>query len=160
MAVNVKGMTDILLAALQVALGEDNPGETIAHVSKQPGDSITLDTEADMVVWVRLIGSTPTIGTPGDVTMNDCYWGLGHDIEMGVLRRSPMPDEAVGEIIMPEPEDITAASDAQYQDLGAMQRALHVARSHFEFLPGTYAPSGPLGGFYGGTWSLTAIEEP
>ena len=158
---NITDVTDILLAALHVELAEDNPEDTIAHVSKQPGDSIVLDMDADLIVWVRLVSSTPTIGTPGDVTIEHCYWGLAHEIEMGVQRRSPMPDEALGqELILPEAEDISAAADLQYQDLRAMQRALIKARSHFEFLPGTYALVGRLGGFMGGTWSLTVIEEP
>lgn len=156
---NLEEVTDLILAALLLELEKDDSFD-LCSASKQPGDALSIDSDCGATVWVRLVDSTPAVATPGDVTAQSCYWGLAHQIELGVTRRSPMPDENLGRLEMPDDDEISAASDAQYRDLGAMHRALKAVKPHLEGMrPGAYVPFGPAGGVVGGTWAIEVLEE-
>lgn len=151
-------ITDLVLAALLLELEKDDSIDTCS-VAKQPGDSISIDSDCGATVWVRLVDSTPAIASAGDVTGKVCYWGLAHQIELGVVRKSPMPDENLGQLTLPDDDEVSAAADAQYRDLGAMHRALKAIAPHLEMRPGGYSPFGPTGGVVGGTWAIEVMEE-
>jgi hypothetical protein len=157
-AVNLIQITDILLAALLVEVQKDSTVK-VCTITKQPGDSITVDAQCDAMIWLRLVDSTPTVGQTTNMA-NQCYWGLTHQIELGVVRQSPMPSEVLNTVELPSDEEITAATDAQYRDMAAMRRAIQAAQREIEDLvPGAYAPMGPLAGVIGGTWALSVEEQ-
>lgn len=161
MSYTLNQMMDILLAHLQLELAKDGTGEAICSFTKQPGDSVSLDyAECGGMGWVRFASGTPSVsGSSNDVTMDSCYWGLSHQIEMGVMRPAPIPDETFNTVELPSDAELSAAAEAQINDMSAMHRAIKAARAEFELLPGAYTPIGPVGGTVGGTWSLMVVEE-
>lgn len=160
MGYTLKQMTDILVAHLQVEINKLGP-DRICSIGKQPGDSVVLDyIECGAMAWVRLVDTVPSInGSSYDITPDSCVWGKAHQMEMGLFRKSPLPTETLGELQMPTEEELTAAADAQYDDMEAMDRAIMNARKELELLQGTYTPVGPVGGALGGTWAFTLAQE-
>lgn len=161
MELTLSQMQDILLAAVAVELEKDGTGSSICSFTKQPGDSVALDyAECGGMAWVRLVDSRPTVGfTRADVTPASCYWGLTHTLEIGIMRPSPIPEESLAGAELPDDSEMSAATEAQMNDLAAMHRAIKAARREFELLPGTYTPVGPVGGTVGGTWAVQVGEE-
>lgn len=158
---NLIQMTDILLAHLQVELAKESTEEQLCSFTKQPGDSVALDyAECGGMAWVRHVTSSPSInGYTNDVTPDSCFWGMAHTVEMGVMRKAPIPEQVLNTIDLPDDAELSAAADRLMADMAAMNRAIQGARGEFDLLAGTYTPVGPVGGTVGGTWSMVLGEE-
>jgi hypothetical protein len=157
MGYSLTQMTDIILAHLTVAVGDD----AVCSIGKQPGDSVALDyADCGAMAWVRHVDSVPSInGYSNDITPDSCEWGLAHTMELGIMRPAITPTETLGHLELPSEEDLTAAADAAMDDMALMHRVLLASRAEMELVPGSYTPVGPLGGTVGGTWSFILAEE-
>lgn len=149
-----------LAACLCVQIEQDGSPEP-CFCGVVPGEQISADYMGDCTTkngaaWVRLVNSYPSV-TPGtlDDTANGCGSLLGLDIEMGVLRL--MPTGLRGE--PPTPEQKTAATALQMQDMTTMRRAIKCCSSlkKRDYVLGVYQPAGPAGLAVGGTWNLAVI---
>ncbi|QWY81323.1 hypothetical protein SEA_RIZWANA_26 [Arthrobacter phage Rizwana] len=159
MSQTLRQITDILLAALVMEVEKDATIQT-SHITKQPGDSITVDTDCDAMIWLREVESFPsTNGQSYDLTPSSCTYTLVHRIELGIVRKSPMPSEVLGIVDMPDEAEISEAADLQYEDQDKLYRAIRNAARHVELTPETYTPLGPLQGIIGGTWSVLVAED-
>lgn len=152
---------DVLLAALVVELRADGAtDEEMCAVAVYPGAGVPLDSSCGITAWVRLVEAAPTTAFPaagfGNQRGNVCWWNLLATVEIGVLRPSPIPEEILSSIDLPDSEEHTAAAHKQLDDMEAMNRAIITARKEVEELvPVNYSPVGPDGGLVGGTWALT-----
>lgn len=154
---DIAGMMDVLLAALVVELRTDGT-EDVCAAALYPGDSVPLDyADCGGMAWVRLVDAGPTISFPNtDVTADSCHWSLAFQVEMGVMRPSPIPENVMNSAELPDDAENTAAAKRQLQDMMAMHRALLTARDDIDLMaPGRYTPVGPVGGTVGGTWAVT-----
>lgn len=155
---------DILLAAVLVELRRDGLDEDICAHAIYPGDSIVLDyAECGGMVWVRLVDAFETVGFPNrDVTVNSCEALLAATVEVGVMHPSPIPEEILNTVDLPDDAEHTAAARRQIKEMRAMRRAMQETRRVIGkdlLLVGAYTPVGPVGGTVGGTWSVTLGEE-
>jgi hypothetical protein len=100
--------------------------------------------------WVRLITAYPASGVGLlDETPGNCGSELGIDIEVGILRCFPSPDEDGS---APTADEMLAAAFQQHQDILTLHRAIYCcnAISSKDAVVSSYTPMGPLGGLYGG----------
>lgn len=154
-------MLDLLLDSLVEEL-RDAGTEDVCAAAVYPGDAVPLDyAECGVQAWVRLVAASPTIGFPNnDITADSCAWRLAYEVEMGVVRPSPIPETVLSTVDLPDDAENTAAAGLQLSDMMAMHHALIGARQEIEhLLPGSYTPIGPVGGAVGGTWSLTLGDD-
>lgn len=124
-----------------------------------PGLQVALDYAGDCddacgMGWVRLVGSYPsTAPSVRSERPGNCVFGLGLEVEMGVVRCFNVGDGQNP----PDPEDLSAAAFLQTSDMLAMYRAVACCRQSKDFVIGTYAPSGPEGGLVGGVLMLSLL---
>jgi hypothetical protein len=123
-----------------------------------PADYVGACKENGMA-WVRLTGAVPTINFPNPNITEELACGnyLAVGIEIGILRASSVPDND-GTL----PNEATLLSEAEWQvaDMMAMRRALACCFGRKGWILGSYAPTGPQGAVYGGTWSATITDQP
>lgn len=155
-------MMDIVLAALVVELRAEGTEELCA-TALYPGDGAPLDyAECGGMLWVRLITAAPSASFPSpNGTVDNCALTLAYQLEVGLMRPSPIPEQFAGGVPeLPSDEEHTAATHAQMADMEAMYRAFKVAARDIEMvLVGSYTPTGPIGGTVGGAWTLSVGNE-
>lgn len=157
----ITAMLDLLLGELVKEL-RDSGTEDVCAAAVYPGDAVPLDyAECGVMAWVRLVSTYPTIGFPNaDLTADSCAWRLAYEVEMGVMRPSPIPEVVLSTVDLPTDAENTAAAGRQFSDMMAMHYALLGVRQDIEqLIPGTYTPTGPIGGTVGGTWSVTLGDD-
>lgn len=159
-------MTDLadLLSSLAACLcasltddGQDGPGLCFCGV--EPGAVVIADTSYDCregcgMAWVRLAKAYPAVspGTP-DNSDQPCGQFLGADIEMGVLRCLPIPDDGSG----PSADELESAALQAVADMLTMRAAVMCcsALTDVPYRLGQYTPVGPAGAVIGGTWTIS-----
>lgn len=157
-----KQVSDILLAALVVELDKAGDAENFCAKAIYPGDAAPLDygtgEDCGGMAWVRLAGAFPTAAFPSPVqTVDNCEYTLGFNMEMALMRPSPLPEEFGRNFELPGDDEHITASHNQFDDMMLMHRAVKAARREIDFvILGTYTPLGPVGGVVGGSWTLTA----
>lgn len=162
MELSAKQMMDIVLAAAIVELRADGTDGNLCATAKYPGEAAPLDyAECGGMLWVRLVSSAPSTQFPSsDSTPNVCFAKLAHQLEVGLMRPSPIPEDAFGDFELPSDEDHSASTDRQMDDMEAIYRALTAAGESIGMVSiGNYTPVGPVGGTVGGTWSLAVGNE-
>lgn len=126
------------------------PGE--AAVGQYAGD---CDDECGMA-WVRLGSSYPSdrLGTINENPGN-CTAGLGIDVEMGIMRCFPIPEDGSA----PSPEELTEVSNLQIMDMMVMWKAAMCCADlpNKEFRLTGYTPIGPAGDMIGGSWGIQLV---
>lgn len=126
------------------------------------GDQAPLDYGTDGMAWVRLESVYPSTVFPEPDQETGCGAPLAFEVEIGVARCAPMPNSLNG--ALPTVEQQEDAARLGVADMRAIQRAVLCCfgadgQQRFrEVAVGTYQPLGPMGGVYGGTWSLTVSE--
>lgn len=166
MSYTITATLKLLLEALVEELQRSGLGgaDDLCAKAIYPGDSIVLDyAECGGMAWVRLVDAFETVGFPNtDVTIDSCATTLAATVEIGVMHPSPIPEEILGELDLPDDAEHTSAAERQIEEMRAMHRAMATVRRIIGrdlLLPGRYTPVGPVGGTVGGTWSLTIGEE-
>lgn len=155
-------MMDVVLAACIVELRADGTDANLCAETKYPGEAAPLDyAECGGMLWVRLINSAPTMQFPNpDSTVNTCGATLAHQLEVGLMRPAPIPEDTFGDFTLPSDEEHNAAADRQMDDMEAIYRGLTRASRDIEMMSVSgYQPVGPVGGTVGGIWTLAVGNE-
>ena len=110
------------------------------------------ETALDGMAWVRLVNAYPAF-QPGVVVEDpsaSVIAGLGIDIEVGILRSIPLPEDGLDEV-----QSATAVV-AQMDDMLTIRRAIVCCTEleRADFLLNRYTPVGPLGGVVGGAFTV------
>jgi len=162
MALSAKQMMDIVLAACVVELRADGTDGNLCATAKYPGEAAPLDyAECGGMLWVRLVQTAPTTQFPGPETRpNVCAATLAFNLEVGLMRPAPIPENTLGDFELPTDQDHSEATDRQMDDMEAVYRGLVRASRDIEMVSiGSYTPTGPIGGTVGGLWTLTVGNE-
>lgn len=157
-----KEMLDIILAACVVELRADGTDDKLCAVAKYPGEAAPLDyAECGGMLWVRLVTGAQTTQFPNpEQRPNVCASTLAFNVEVGLMRPSPIPEDILGDFELPSDKDHTDATDRQLDDMEAVHRGLVRAARDIEMVSiGSYTPVGPVGGTVGGLWTLTVGNE-
>lgn len=126
-----------------------------------PGEApfpVYLGEDCSTQAWVRLGTAYPSDGFAGDQQQQqpgNCTSGLGIDVEIGILRCFPMPEDGAG----PSESEIADAFDLQTSDMLTMWRAVNCCTDlpNSEFILTGYTPIGPQGGLIGGSWGIRLV---
>lgn len=124
-------------------------GETYVPFDPDPDEDCDAEDSACSQLWVRVTTITPT---PNSSWEGTCALELQIGLEVGVLRCVEIPDDG----------EAPTASGVMIDALQAMSdmRAILCAAMDCEvwssITVGTWTPSGPFSGQYGGIWTFTA----
>lgn len=161
----LREMLAVLLEELSAGLEDADLLESMCAISVYPGNAVPLDyvggEGCSGMAWVRHVSSFPTVRFPNaDVSIDNCAYTLGHAIEVGIIRPSPIPESDGTTIDLPD--DITHFNSAMdlADDMLLMKEAIQRASKSIDMvILGSYVPVGPEGGAVGGTWSLTVGDD-
>ena len=104
------------------------------------------------MAWTRLIGAYSAAGVGNVVTTpGNCSVGTGFDVEMGMLRCTPIGTADKP----PKPEELLASAQLQWADMNVMRKAVACCPASRNWSLGSYTPMGPGGGLVGGFWVIT-----
>jgi hypothetical protein len=125
-------------------------GESYVPFDPDPEDDCEEDEVQCSQLWVRTTNITPSIANES-FDGGDCAVVLSMGLEVGIYRCIEIPDG--GEA--PVAADVLMAGLQALADM----RAIHCAAMGCEvwdsISTGTWSPTGPLGGQYGGIWTFT-----
>jgi hypothetical protein len=157
--VNINDLLTDLAACLCVQIERDNalkpcfcgvlPGSAVAQ-DFLPG--CLSDEDYDGMAWVRLAAAYPA-NQPGipveDPALMDRA-GIGIDVEMGIIRSIPVPEDGIDEV------QAATAVTTQITDMQIIRRAVQCCMTlgRGDYLLTQYTPVGPMGGAVGGAWTL------
>jgi len=151
----------LLAACLCTAIEDpDNGVPGVCFCGIVPGDSVPAEYAGDCntvcgIAWIRLVSAYPSnaVGVlktePGN-----CAFGLGMDVEMGILRCITIGDpDGTG----PSPQELVDAAQLQIADALVMQQALFCCDGvpNKDVILGLYQSLGPEGGLVGGSYNMS-----
>jgi hypothetical protein len=122
-----------------------------------PGADVAWDyvgtSGGDGMAWVRLVSVYPsTVFPTTDASLRSCATALAAQVELGVLRCAPNPQD---DGTPPSAAAQWEATRLQMADMRAMYRAVKCcAAKGRQMVVGQYNPTGPRGGVVGGTWQV------
>jgi hypothetical protein len=125
-----------------------------------PGDAVVADyvgegcDDRSGMAWVRLITAYPSSGVGVvDETVGNCGSELGFEVEVGMLRLIAAPED---DGTPPDSSEMLKATALQTDDMFTMIKAITCcpALTSKDFSLSTYAPTGPMGLVYGGTFTV------
>lgn len=125
-------------------------GEAYVPFDPDPEDSCEEDEVACSQAWVRVTDVQPAPGSP-EGWSGDCALALRMGLEVGVLRCLDVPED--GEA--PTASDVLVAAMQSMEDMNALLCAAMGCEVWDAIRVGTWSPSGPLGGQYGGIWTFS-----
>lgn len=125
-------------------------GETYVPFDPDPEDDCDEDEVACSQAWVRVMGVTPTTAPEG-FAGEGCGVELSVELEVGILRCIDIPED--GEA--PTATDVMVAAMQAMEDMQAIYCAAMDCAVWESITSGSWAPEGPLGAQYGGTWTFT-----
>lgn len=102
-------------------------------------------------VWVRVTNVTPKPGAPEGFGGQDCYLQTTIGLEVGVLRCIEIAEH--GEA--PTATQVLVAGLQAITDMNAIMCAALSCEVWDAIEVGSWQPTGPLGGQYGGIWTFT-----
>jgi hypothetical protein len=106
------------------------------------------------MAYVRLITMYPASGVgTQNVSVGNCSSLLGFDLEVGIMRPSPIGDEEG-----PSDAELLESTELQLADAIAMRKAIACCTGQKNWILGAYTPYGPEGGIIGGTWEVNMVE--
>jgi len=124
-------------------------GETYVPFDPDPEDDCPDDDAACSQAWVRVMQVQP-VYKEQSFDDGDCGAVLRLTLEVGVLRCFDIPEE--GEA--PTASDVLVAAMQSMTDMRAIYCAAMACEVWDSIDSGTWVPSGPLGGQYGGVWTF------
>lgn len=128
-----------------------------------PGESVAWDyisESGEGMAWVRVMNIYPSAAFPAaDTTLrSSCASPLAAQVEMGILRCAPMPDD---DGTPPSMAAQWEATRLQMADMRAMYSAIRCCYDRQEHMVlGQYNPLGPQGGVFGATWQVWLAGWP
>lgn len=125
-------------------------GESYVPFDPDPEDDCDEDEVACSQAWVRVTGSNPAAGAI-DGWDSSCSIVMSLGIEVGILRCLEIPED--GEA--PTATDVLEAAMQAVDDMNTILCAALGCDVWDDIAVGSWTPSGPLGGQYGGTWTFT-----
>lgn len=149
------------LAACLCAQIQESGEPDVCFCGVIPGDAAVADHAGDCEVkcgmaWVRLSNSYPVtgVGIP-DETAGNCGSSMGLEVEVGILRCLEIPADGSP----PPPPAMSEAVRLQSADLMTIWRAVMCceAINSKDVRIGEYRPMGPLGGLYGGAFTISTV---
>jgi hypothetical protein len=155
-------MMTSLAACLCAQINDEANGlKGVCFCGVLPGEAVPMDyvdgcsDEVCGMAYVRMSALYPSTGVgmiseqPGN-----CNAGIGVDLEVGILRCITGMDDSGN---LPTDAEMFEAVQSQIADALAMQRAIQCCEAlpSKDFILSSYAPTGPMGGVYGGTYSLS-----
>lgn len=166
MARTLMEIADLILAHLTVKIQDagENPADFCA-LTVYPGADVPADyalEDCTSMAYVRMTGANPTEGFPNmDITASTCAYSLAYGFEIGIMRQAVLPADLVGGgVELPTPEEQRAEADQQFKDLETMHKAIKGLKNDVaQLVMGIYTPVGPVGGVYGGFWTLTVGDD-
>ena len=125
-----------------------------------PGEAVPAEYAGDCntrcgIAWVRMISAYPSNAVGVLITEpGNCAFGLGMDVEIGILRCISV-GSADGD--GPTPQELQDAAQLQIADALLMQRALFCCDGvpNKDVVLGTYQSLGPEGGLVGGAYTMS-----
>lgn len=124
-------------------------GESYVPFAPDPEDDCDEDETMCSQAWVRVSSIAPSAGPEG--WGGDCASLLTFELEVGVIRCIEIPDG--GEA--PSAADLLIAAGQAMTDMNAIHCAAINCDAWGDIRAGSWAPMGPQGGQYGGTWTFT-----
>lgn len=125
-------------------------GDSYVPFDPDPEDDCEEDEAACSQAWVRVVSVTPSPVTP-ESWNGECASILRVDLEVGVLRCLEIPEG--GEA--PTASDVMVAAMQSMADMKAIHCAALGCEVWEAIEVGSWSPTGPLGGQYGGIWSFS-----
>ena len=138
-----KEMLDIILAACVVELRADGTDGNLCATAKYPGEAAPLDyAECGGMLWVRLVNTSQTTQFPSPESRpNVCASTLVFNVEVGLMRPAPIPEDTFGQFELPSDKDHSDATDRQLDDMEAIHRGIVRASEDIEMVSvGSYTP--------------------
>lgn len=109
------------------------------------------------MAWVRMGTAYPSDGFGDEQNQQpgNCVSGLGMDVEMGIVRCFPIPEDGA----VPSESELSVAFAQQIDEMMTMWRAVSCCPDlpNKEVMLTGYTPIGPGGGMIGGTWGLRLV---
>lgn len=124
-------------------------GESYVPFDPDPEDDCQDDDVACSQIWVRVVGIAPAPSPEG--WGGDCTLSLQISLEVGVLRCIEVPEGGEAPTAISVMLSATQAMD----DMNAILCAALGCEVWESISVGSWSPTGPLGGQYGGTWTFT-----
>lgn len=133
-------------------------GPDLCEVTIIPGDQLILDFGADSdcggMAWVRFVTAFASTQFPIPDQTPNCFTRLAAQIEVGVMRAAPSPEDR----FMPSAEEEFNASRLAASDframLSAIQCCMRERKDTTQHVLDAYSPLGPEGTLVGGTFAL------
>lgn len=125
-------------------------GEDYVPFDPDPEDDCEEEEVSCSQLWVRVSGITP-VAMVEAFGGNGCSVTLRLDLEVGVLRCLEIPDGGAA----PTASDVLVAASQSMSDMQAIYCAAMGEEVWDSIDAGTWVPTGPLGGQYGGVWSFS-----
>lgn len=131
--------------------------DDLCILTVMPGEQVAWDyVDEGGMAWVRLVRAFPTAAFPEpDVSVGNCVYTLGYEVEMGALRQAPGIDQHGN---LPTEDDHLLCVEKQYADMEAMYRALTNVDIDLKVV-NDYTPVGPAGGGVGGFWGAIVGQD-
>lgn len=123
-------------------------GETYVPFDPDPEDECAEDEAICSQAWVRVSGAVSPYQT--DSFGEDCAISLRMTLEVGVLRCLDIPEG--GEA--PTATEVLAAAMQSMTDMNAIYCAAMGCDVWESISAGSWSPTGPMGGQYGGVWTF------
>lgn len=155
---------ETLASCLCAQISVDNNGAGPCFCGVLPGEGIAVDLtvcedEPDGecgMAYVRLSTIYPsTVVGQLDLSTGNCGAGQGFDVEVGIFRCFPLPEDGSA----PDPGDLLEATTQQIADARTMWTTLSCCGwldDQKAFVMGQYVPVGPSGGVIGGVFPVSA----
>lgn len=131
-------------------------GESYVPFNPDPDDECEDDEVQCSQLWVRVTGSNPAGSNSAEsFAGQDCALVMEIGLEVGIYRCIEIADD--GEA--PTATDVLIAGVQAMEDMKRIMCAALSCEVWDSIDVGSWSPTGPLGGQYGGIWTFTVVEK-
>jgi hypothetical protein len=125
-------------------------GEAYVPFDPDEDDDCDVDEAMCSQVWVRVTTLSPSAGSVESFEGDTCALSLNMGLEVGIIRCVDIPEDGDA----PTATDVLAAAMQSMADMRAILCAALGCEVWDAIGVGTWSPTGPLGGEYGGIWTF------
>lgn len=130
-------------------------GESYVPFDPDPDDECEDDEIQCSQLWVRVVNSNPASSGVESFAGQDCALVMEINLEVGIYRCVEIPEG--GEA--PTATDVLVSAAQAMEDMKRILCAALACEVWDSISVGTWLPTGPLGGQYGGIWTFTVVEK-